>query len=247
LTDQAAETPGDQIGVLEEKVQQYGLDGSYAATERLALNLFLNRERLESAQRGLEFNENYKLNPLTQTPSLETNELGNWTRESSQWLAEFDDRTNTIGIGAGYEIVPNKMRLLTDYTYSQGKVDIAYSGFGTQSAVNPDNTLADTYQFAFRNPETVTHKQYNLNASLEYKFQKNLIFGFHYMYDRYKISDWQQEADTPWAESVGSEYFLRDTSDATSTQWGNRLVNMGSYLGPNYEAQAAFATVTYRF
>lgn len=242
--DDTASTPGDQLGLLESKTHRYALDVSYAATERLTLNAFGSRETIESTQRGLEFNENNKMNP---TAVLGTAELGPWTRTTSQWMAVTDDKTNTIGLGAGFEIIPGKLRLATDYTYSQGKVDIEYSGFGTQSSVNPDNTLADTHEFAFRNPETVTHKQYNLNATLEYQFVKNLVAGVHYIYDRYKISDWMQEANTPWVESVGSEYLLRDTSDATSTQWGNRLINLGSYLGPSYEAHFGAVTLTYRF
>ncbi|MEW6595054.1 MAG: MtrB/PioB family decaheme-associated outer membrane protein [Thermodesulfobacteriota bacterium] len=242
--DNVATTPGDQLGLLETKTQRYALDAAYAPTDRLTLNLFGSREVIESTQRGLEFNENNKLDPTDVAAGAE---LGPWTRETSQWMAVTDDKTNTIGLGLGYEIIPGKLRLATDYSYSQGKVDIEYSGFGTQSSVNPDNTLADTHEFAFRNPETVSHKQYNLNATLEYQFVKNLVFGLHYIYDRYKISDWMQEANTPWAESVGSEYLLRDTSSASSTQWGNRLINLGSYLGPSYEAHYSAITLTYRY
>lgn len=242
--DDVAVTPGDQLGLLKSKTRRYALDASYAATERLTLNAFGSRETIESTQRGLEFNEGNKLDP---TDIAAATELGPWTRASSQWMAVTDDKTNTIGVGAGYEIIPGKLRLAADYTYSQGKVDIEYSGFGTQSSADPNNTLADTYQFAFRNPETVTHRQYNLNATLEYQFLKNLVAGVHYIYDRYKISDWMQEANTPWYESVGSEYLLRDTSDATSNQWGNRLINLGSYLGPSYEAHFGAVTLTYRF
>jgi hypothetical protein len=46
---------------------------------------------------------------------------------------------------------------------------------------------------------------------------------------------------------VGSEFLLRDTSSATSNQWGNRLINLGSYLGPSYEAHFGAVTLTYRF
>ncbi len=242
--DDVAFTPGDQLGLLESKTSRYGLDASYAATERLTLSAFGSRENIESTQRGLEFNENNKLDP---TDIAAATELGPWTRASSQWLAVTEDQTNTVGLGVGYEIIPGKLRLATDYTYSQGKVDIGYSGFGAVSSADPNNTLADTYQFAYRSPETVTHKQYNLNATLEYQVVKNLVCGLHYIYDRYKISDWMQEANTPWAESVGSEYLLRDTSDATSNQWGNRLINLGSYLGPSYEAHFGAITVTYLF
>jgi MtrB/PioB family decaheme-associated outer membrane protein len=247
--DDTATTPGDQLGLLESKTHRYALDASYAASERLTLNAFGSRETIESTQRGMEFNENNKMNP---TNVATTNDLGPWTRASSQWMAVTEDKTNTIGIGAGYEIIPGTLRFATDYTYSQGKVDIEYSGFGSVATGNAGDGGTDPLPdpnnaFAFSSPPTVTHKQYNLNATLEYQFVKNLIFGVHYIYDRYKISDWMQEANTPWAESVGSEYLLRDTSDDQSTQWGNRLINLGSYLGPSYEAHFGAVTLTYRF
>ena len=236
--DDVLATPGDQLGLLKSKTNRYALDASYAATERLSLNAFGSRETIKSTQRGLEFNDANKLNPTTLgTPSATAN--GNWSNALGQWMAVTDDKTNTLGVGGGYEIIPGTLRFSSDYTYSQGKVDIEYSGYGS--------AYSDTSAFAFRSPETVTHKQYNLNATMEYKFVKNLVCGVHYIYDRYKISDWMQEANTPWVESVGSEYLLRDTSDATSTQWGNRLINLGSYLGPSYEAHFGAVTLTYRF
>lgn len=241
-----AATPGDQIGLLEREINRYSLDAAYVASERLTLNAFASRETIESKQRGLEYNENNKMNPVTS--NLETtNELGPWTRASSQWMAKTDDRTNTFGAGAGFQIIPGKLNLLADYVFSHGKVDIDYSGFGAVSALNPSQTLADIDQYAFRDPKSITHKQYTFNVTLEYQVVKNLVFGLHYLYDKYKISDWAQEANNPWTESVGSEYLLRDTSSATSTQWGNRLVNMGSYLGPDYEAHVSFLTLTYKF
>ena len=247
VADENLFTAGDQLGLLETEINRYALDVSYAATERLNLNAFGSNENIESTQRGMEFNENNKLNPSTRLG----NDLGGWDDRfaaDSQWMAVTDDKTNTIGLGVGYEIIPNTLRLATDYTYSHGKVDIAYSGLGSVATGNAGSTLpASTDQYAFSSPPTVTHKQYNLNATLEYQFVKNLIFGVHYIYDRYKISDWMQEANTPWAESVGSEYLLRDTSDATSNQWGNRLINLGSYLGPSYEAHFVAVTMTYRF
>lgn len=239
-------TPGNQLGLLETETARYALDGSYAASERLTLSAFGARETIESKQRSQEYNENNKANPGA---IAATAELGPWTRAESTWMAVTDDRTNTLGLGAGYEIVPGKLNLATDLTLSRGKTDIGYSGFGTLSSVNPANTLADTHEFAFRNPPTTKHKQITLNASLEYQLVKNMVFGLHYLFDRYELSDWMQEegVDDIWFEQVGSEYLLRDSSSATSTQWGNRLVNLGSYLGPSYEAHVGFLTMTYKF
>lgn len=245
-----AATPGDQIGLLSRETERYGLDGAYAASERLTLTAFASRESIGAKQRGFEYNENNKLNPVT-AAGLETNELGPWTRASSQWIAKTEDHTTTVGAGAGYQIIPGKLNFVTDYSFSHGKVDIGYSGFGavfaTDSVGTAGSPMPDDFQYAFRDPSTVTHKQYTFNATLEYQLFENLVVGVHYLFDRYKISDWMEESDQPWFESVGNEYLLRDSSSATSTQWGNRLVNMGSYLGPSYESHVGFMTLTYKF
>ena len=162
------------------------------------------------------------------------------------WVAKTDDQTDTIGAGVGYQLIPGKLNFMADYVFSHGKVEIDYSGLGSVATGNPGSTLPDsTDQYAFSSPPTVTHNQYTLNATLEYQVVKNLVFGLHYLFDRYSISDWSQEADQPWFESVGSEFLLRDTSE--SHQWGNRLVNMGSTLGPSYEAHVGYLTMTYKF
>lgn len=243
--DRNAWTPGDQLGLLEHNSQRLALDVSYLLGERVTLNAFASREALDMTQRGLEFNENNRLNPTL--ASLATNELGSWTRRSSQWMSENEDETRTYGIGATFVLIPDRLTLTTGYTYSNGTVDIAYSGFGAVSAVDPTVTLPDNHQYAFRTPSTVRNRQTSVNAGLRYQITQALGVGVAYAYDQYKLSDWMQEANTPWFESVGSEYLLRDTSSATSTQWGNRLISLGSYLSPSYKAHHGSLSVHYRF
>ena len=84
-----------------------------------------------------------------------------------------------------------------------------------------------------------------LDVAVDYKLNARVSLGVGYVFDRYRIQDWQQEANAPWFESVGSEYLLRDTS--RSYQWGNRLFNLGSYLAPGYEAHVGYVTMSYRF
>jgi MtrB/PioB family decaheme-associated outer membrane protein len=244
--DQLATTPGDQLGLLDREVQRYAVDAVYAPDERLSLNAFASREVMSSNMRQLEYNENNRVNPISSGLD-QTNELGPWTRASSQWTAKTDDALNTFGVGGGYFLIPQKLRLLGETTVSLGSVDIDYRGFGTQSALNPSVTLPDNHQFAFRSPPTSKHNQYNLNASLEYRRESNMVLGLHYLFESYRVEDWMLESDTPWFESVGSEFLLRDTSAATSTQWGNRLVSLGSYLAPSYDAHVIYATASYRF
>lgn len=244
LADKNATTPGAQVGLLKNDSQRFALDVSYAISERFTLNAFASRDKLDLSQRGIEFNENNRLNPSAVSG---TNELGSWTRATSLWMANSKDATDTYGLGASFEIIPGKLRFSTDYAYSNGTVDITYSGFGTQSSVNPANILPDTNEYAFRTPSTVRNKQTTLNANLHYQVSKSLKVGLHYALDRYDLKDWMQEANTPWFGSVGSEYLLRDSSSATSTQWGNRLISLGSYLAPTYDAHYVSLSVNYRF
>ncbi|MBE0504871.1 MAG: MtrB/PioB family decaheme-associated outer membrane protein, partial [Desulfuromonadales bacterium] len=208
---EAAVTPGEQLGLLSSESNRYALDASFAASKQLNLSAFVARETIESTQRGLEFTENNKANPTVAT----TADLGAWTEARGQWEAKVDDRTNTVGAGIGYQIIPGKLNFITDYSFAYGKVDIDYSGFGSPlSTLRSGAERLDTNEFAFRNPSTVKHKQNTLNATLEYQLAKNLVFGLHYLFDNYRISDWAQESDNPWTESVGSEFLLRDTSSA---------------------------------
>lgn len=242
--DKNATTPGIQTGLLENNSRRWALDLSYAPSERLTLNAFASRDEIDLAQRGIEFNENNRLNPSS---VASTTELGPWTRASSLWRADSADATTTWGAGLSYEFIPGKLRFSADFSASDGKVDIAYSGFGAVSSVNPANPLADTHEFAFRTPPTVRSKHTALRAQLKYQVTPNLAVGLHHALDRYDLSDWMQAANAPWFESVGSEYFLRDSSSATSTQWGNRLINLGSYLAPTYDANYTSLSVSYRF
>jgi MtrB/PioB family decaheme-associated outer membrane protein len=235
-----ASTLGIQLGLLEEKRQQYGIDAYYAPVERWHLSAFANRDEIDSDIRGMVFNENRRENLNEIGPAL-TN-LGRWDDPRYLFTTTMEDRTNTFGAGAGFEIIPNRVRISTDYTLSRGKVDWDYRGYGTDF---PEPTNWETFQFGFRSPERVRNNQYTLNASLEYQLVQSLVFGLHYLFDRYSMDDWMEEAIGPWVEQVGSEFYLRDTS--RDNRWGNRLVTMATPLAGSYEAHVGYLTMTYRF
>ena len=236
--DRVRTTPGQQLGLLEEERQHFGVDAHHAPTDRWSIRAFANREIIESRIRGMVFNENRRenLGEIYDAGNLIT-ALGPWDDPDRLFNTTLKDRTNTVGVGGNYVIVPGRLNFLVDYTLSRGKVDLDYSGYGTQ--------FADTFQFAFSNPDTVRHNQYTLNATLEYQLVKNLVFGLNYLFDSYSIADWMQEPSGGWVEQVGSEFFLRDSS--RDNRWGNRLVALGSVLSPSYEAHVGSVTVTYKF
>lgn len=237
--EQDAVSPGSQLGRLDDTRLRYALDAFYMANDRVSLNAFVNYDKGSSLQRGLEFNENNKQNPST----VATAELGPWTRASSQWTADSDDRTWTTGLGGTFTLVPNRAILSTTYTVSLGDADIAYAGFGV---TNFNGTpFPANHQFAFNSPPTIAIDWHTLDVRVEIPLVQGVVFLVGYNYERYRLDDWQQETSQPWVEAVGSEFLLRDTS--RSHQWGNRLFNLGSVLAPAYNAHIGWAAFSYRF
>lgn len=238
LAEQAATTPGDQLGWLEDTRLRYGVDVFMQPSSRVTLNAFVAKDAGTSFHRSLEFNENNKANPS----GIATAELGPWTRAGSQWTADFDDQTVSGGVGATLQLVPEKVALIADYTMSLADIDIVYEGFGVTNYNGAP--FAANHQFAFSTPPAITEDQQVLNVRLEFPVKAfTAIVG--YSYETYSLTDWQQGSNQPWVESVGADTFLRDTS--RSFQWGNRLFNLGTYLAPSYDAHMGFVGLRYRF
>ncbi|MBI4520588.1 MAG: MtrB/PioB family outer membrane beta-barrel protein, partial [Gemmatimonadetes bacterium] len=239
LPDREAATPGDQLGLLRSERRRVSVDVFYAPAERFSLNAFVGWEAGDAEQRGLEFNENNKQNPS----AVATAELGPWTRATSQWTADSEDRTRNAGVGGTFEIVPGRVSLSADYTLSLSRIDIEYRGFGVTNwngVAFPAN-----HQFAFQTPPAVRHDSHVANTRLEFPLGGNVEMLVGYTYDYYRIRDWQQDVEAQSFEPVGSEFLLRDTS--RSHQWGNRLFEMGRYLAPSYTAHVGHASFSYRF
>jgi MtrB/PioB family decaheme-associated outer membrane protein len=235
----SARTPGSQLGLLKRRQLRYALDAFYLPAERVSLNAFMSWDRGKSLQSSLEFNENNKANPS----AIATAELGPWTRASSRWTADFKDRTWTAGVGTSLRL-GSKASASASYTLSLGDVDLAYAGFGV---TNWDGApFADNHQFQFpAAPEPIFHDLHVVDVRLEFPLVRDVRCVVGYGYERYRIDDWMQGTDYSWAETVGSEFLIRDSS--RSFQWGNRLFNLGSYLAPRYDAHIAWIGFTYRF
>jgi MtrB/PioB family decaheme-associated outer membrane protein len=239
VADREAFTPGDQLGLLRSDSRQLSADLMYMPGDRFAMNLSAGYDVGTSDTRSIEYNENNKKNPST----VATAALGPWTRATSQWTADFEDRTRYAGLGGTFDIVPGRIMAAVNYTMSLTDLDIDYDGFGV---VNFDGLpFPDDHQFAFRSPETVSQKTHTAGFSLDLPLVRSISARVGWQFESYTIRDWQQEAATPQFEPVLSDLYLRDTS--RSHQWGNRLLNMGSYLAPGYTGHVLHAGLTYQF
>lgn len=239
LADQQATSPGDQLGLLDTSQRRAAIDLAWTPNETLTFSAFLIADGTESFQRSLEYNENNKENPS----AVATAELGPWTRAESQWTADIDDESASLGLGFNWQVRPDQIAVRYEASWTRGRTDIDYQGFGV---TNWNGTPFPTnHQFQFGDAPTIENELFRLESAVDFPFVGATKMTVGYLYERYDIEDWQQEANTPWFESVGSEYLLRDSS--RSHQWGNRLVNMGSYLAPGYRGHLGYLMVSYRF
>lgn len=226
---QAASTAGSQLGLLKDEMSSYSIDANYRPSKEFYFNIFVNGENFKTEQRGMALDENNRISSSF-----------DWNQASKQWMTTINDKTDTVGVGGGYEIISEVLNFTAEYSYSFGAVNIDYSGYGSDKALN-----SNTYYYAFSDPENVNHKQQTVNASLEYKRFRGMVLGLGYLFDKYEINDYMLGQTGGWVETVGSEYMLRDSSQ--DNRWGNRLVSMGSYLGPSYENHVGSITLTYKW
>ncbi|HEY3287167.1 MAG TPA: MtrB/PioB family outer membrane beta-barrel protein [Gemmatimonadaceae bacterium] len=239
VADREARTPGKQLGLLKRSQQQLSFDATYAPNDRLGLNASYGYDLGTSDMRGIEFNENNKMNPS----AINTAVLGPWTRESSEWTANFEDRNTYMMLGGTYALVPNRVTVAVNFTSARADMDLAYGGFGATSF---DGTpLPATNEYAFQSPTPVQQRTTVTDVSLVAPLFGRIQARLGLRNERYTLDDWQQSAGTPQFETVGSDLLLRDTS--RSHQWGNRLPNLGSYLAPAYNGTAVYVGLTYGF
>ena len=233
-------TLGQQLGLLENKANQYTASVNYAPTEKVTLSANFGRDESESLQRGTAASEDNKYNGT------------GWTDPADLWEAKTTDKTDTTGVDFGFVIIPDKLNFTTGYTYSRGTVAIEYSGYGTQyqlSSLTTDNNGTDVNAYkGFRSPEDVSHTQQTINVAVEYKAAKGVVVGLGYMYDKYEVSDWMQEPSGGWVGSSGSDYFLIDSAgDQAQDKWGSSLVSLGNDLSPGYENHVGMITLAYKW
>jgi hypothetical protein len=238
LADAQAVTPGTQLGWLTDSRLRYGIDLFVQPNPRATFTAFVGLDRGAGLQRNLEFNENNKQNPS----AVATATLGPWTRASSQWTADTTDRTWSGGVGTRLDVVPERMFLTADYTWSLANVALEYGGFGLTNF--DGSALAANHEFSFSSPPDVREDWKTLDMRLEFPCQR-VTFLVGYRYEMYDLNDWQQGSNQPWVESVGADTLLRDSS--RSHQWGNRLFNMGTYLAPSYNAHLGWVGIRVGF
>ncbi len=228
-------TLGQQFGLLRDNTDRYGFDITYARSARWSANVFASRDKIALHHRGMEFNDDEK---ISKQEDLIGNPGQSWVDPGNIWNMKTNDATNAFGAGAELSIIPERLVARGDFTYSRGKIDLDYTGWGTTAAL-------DQAYYAFRSPEPVVNRETIANLGVEYTIRPHFTVGAHYLFDSFDTTDWMQEPIGGWVEQAGSQYFLRDSTK--DNRWGNRLPRLGSYLAPAFDGNLGYITVGYRW
>lgn len=221
--------PDSHYGLEESKYDNWGIDVSYAASNRLSFYGSYLDENTHSAMWS-------RWVPVTTSGGVSTA----WQYAVNDWGHKYDENVKTYTLGFSWDAVPGKFDLTSDYSYSKGRDLSAYTyvpGFGgTTSPQNAgDGWYNDGYgmQQITRFPE-VYNKLVIWKTYLNYHFNKNLALSVGYWYQKYDGQDWAEDVMTTYmgyaglAPSLTKSYFLGATV-------------------PNYDANIFQAFVSFKF
>ncbi|MBE9537112.1 MAG: MtrB/PioB family decaheme-associated outer membrane protein [Proteobacteria bacterium] len=229
-----------QLGLLEDETDSFTVDLNYAPDDRLALFSFYSREDMESKQRGRYLNENNRINTIG---------AKDWQDTSGQyiWDATIKDETETIGFGANFAAIPRKLDLMTDFSFSKGRVEIGYLA---GSYIVEDDVATTANHGEWYSPNDVEFKTKTFKVGANYHMTKKLSFGFDYSYEKYEVSDWQQDGSAAHQDAMSEQYVADhdpETQGTTNDRVGSRLVRLTDYVAPDYKVHMVMVSMNYRF
>ncbi|HEX9637656.1 MAG TPA: MtrB/PioB family decaheme-associated outer membrane protein [Acidobacteriota bacterium] len=155
--------PDTQFGRLEAKNHSFGLDYSYTLSERSSFNVWYEREKFESDQRGRQSGGSPSTNPL------------------DDWTANIEDKYDTFGGGLNHNFDDSwRWELSTTYARADGDANLFSPPGGTPNTAtglpNSDET------------DLVT-----VRTGVNYRLTGRARIGAFYWFERYLIDDYAED------------------------------------------------------
>ena len=143
-----------QLGLVETETPSFTLDASYHPSKDISTHVYYTREVMKSSQKGRSTTAGTVTTPA--------------------WDADFDDTTDTFGLGAKIAGI-GRWDVGLDFTYnkSKGKIDIIDL---SDSSTNPY-------------PDLKTELA-SIKLWTQYNRSKNLAYRFYYWYEDYEADNW---------------------------------------------------------
>jgi MtrB/PioB family decaheme-associated outer membrane protein len=235
-----------QLGLLGDRSRRLAFDLSYAPNETLSFSAFASRESLDLDQRGRYLNENARL--VAPNNSIAAGNM-DWQNSTGRyiWDADITDRTNTVGVGFNVAPLGAGWDFSANLSHSQGTVGIDYFP-GAYVAEDDTTRLGDHAEWS--SPPDARFKTNTLSLHWRRELTDNWSMGLRYLFEIYRINDWQQQANTPHQNPLNPWFvaeFDPETAGSNRDRAGSRLVRLGDLLAPAYDVHVALLTFAYRW
>ena len=222
------------FGLLEDQHQIYSFDADYSVTDRLNFNTFYSYERYKNKSNARQWTP---CNPVTDTittpgctgagEGADPYFMVTGLDSPSNWIAENQDRTNTVGAGLNAALLPSKLDFDITYSFSTTDGEVALSSpVGANNAVDPNNFTPA----GFAQVDDI--KIQTLDAKVKLHFNKGLSLAVGYLWEIFDISDFSDNGF--------------DFVPTTATGTFNGGVLMG-VLPKDYTASVIYTKLIYRF
>lgn len=149
-----------RFGLISDDRKTWSVDADYTPSARASLFAFYTREQLDSFQRGRQSGATVSFNPL------------------DDWTSAVADKVDTVGGGATFGLVKDKLDLRVDGSYQRvdGNNDLFSPPGGTPDVAFDIGLYDDT-------------KLLTLGGELGYRVRKDLAVSLGGWYEKYEIRD----------------------------------------------------------
>ena len=156
-------------GLLKSRTQAYTLEGDYTPSARWDVFAFFTHDDLRGLQRGRQSGATPSTNPL------------------DDWTADLTDKADTWGVGATFNVVPDKIAV----TLSSQMQQVA----GWNTLASPPGGTPD---LAFSIPNVDDTRIFTTLAELSYEVSKAWNLGLGGWFENYSIDDALQTGVQPY-------------------------------------------------
>jgi len=169
------------LGLTDGSSASYSLDASFTPAENITTYAYFNYANINSIQKGRE----YGVDKVAQATPLES---------TKDWLADANDRIDTVGIGFKIDAITSKLDLGGEYLYSQSIGKIAVM---TGPAIATAGTPL---------PDLKTRLN-GINLYAKYRLQNHATLKLNILHQKFDSADWGLDnvvpATTPLVLNTG--------------------------------------------
>jgi len=158
-----------QLGLQNSQRHDVTFDWMFTPSDATTLNVYYTYENIDTEQ----------LNRVS-GGTLSTDPADNWT-------ANHDNNTHTVGAGVSHHFADNRVKLSTDYWFSDSVEDIKFTTGANLTAVDM--------------PKLKT-RNHNARFTGRYRWSDHMDFSLSYLYQRFEIDDFATDNFAPGSTAI---------------------------------------------